>query len=54
MPHKLHCSFAKMSVDQKGTYITIYRLYACLKAICKEKLSIGNLFFKSSLSERMI
>jgi len=54
MPHKLYCSFAKMSVDQKGKCIPIHRLYACLKAICKEKPCIGHLFFKSSLSERMI
>src|SRR5260370_38654369 len=54
MSHKVHCSFAKMSVDEKGKCITIYRLYACLKAICNVKRSIGNLFFKSSFSERMI
>ncbi len=54
MSHKVNCSFAKMSVDEKGKCITIYRLYACLKAICKEKRSIGNLFFKSPFSERMI
>ena len=54
MPHKVHCSFAKMSVDEKGKCNTIYRLYACLKAICNVKRSIGNLFFRSSFSERMI
>jgi len=54
MSHKVNCSFAKMSVDQKGKCITIHRLYACLKAICKEKRSIGNLFFKSPFSKRMI
>src|SRR6266699_3880040 len=54
MPHKVHCSFAKMSGDEKGKCNTIYRLYACLKAICNVKRSIGNLFFRSSFSERMI
>jgi hypothetical protein len=54
MPHKVHYSFAKMSVDKKGKCNTIYRLYACLKAICNVKRSISNLFFKSSFSERMI
>jgi hypothetical protein len=42
MPHKVHCSFAKMSVNEKGKCNTIYRLYACLKAICNVKRSIGN------------
>jgi hypothetical protein len=39
---------------KKDEYLATLRLYACFKAVCKEKPRVGNRFLMCSLSKRMV